>query len=184
MSENEFPIESSSRVAAVLDCYPELEDVLIGMAPPFKKLKNPFLRKSVAKVATLRQAAAVGGIPVDELVNRLRSVVGQTPIGLEDTGGAATYFLSRPNWFDTSKVVASIDERKDGDEDKMPIITVLQRANRLQPEEILELITTFLPAPGIDIMKAKGFLFWSIQENPELVRTYFSKPVQECKDEG
>ena len=34
--------------------YPELEEVLIGLAPPFKKLKNPLLRKSVAKIATIK----------------------------------------------------------------------------------------------------------------------------------
>ncbi|MBT4095990.1 MAG: DUF1858 domain-containing protein, partial [Nitrospinaceae bacterium] len=60
-----FPIEPSSKVGELLEHYPELEDVLIGMAPPFKKLKNPLLRKSVGKVATLRQAAAVGRISVE-----------------------------------------------------------------------------------------------------------------------
>ena len=51
---NDFPIEPVTKIAALLDHYPELEDVLIGMAPPFKKLKNPILRKSVAKVASLQ----------------------------------------------------------------------------------------------------------------------------------
>ena len=48
-------ITSSTKVAALLEEYPELEDVLMAMAPPFKKLRNPFLRKSVAKVASLGQ---------------------------------------------------------------------------------------------------------------------------------
>ena len=56
---NQLPIDESTKVAALLDSYPELEDVLIGIAPPFKKLRNPILRRSVAKVASLRQAAAV-----------------------------------------------------------------------------------------------------------------------------
>jgi hypothetical protein len=56
---------------------------------------------------------------------------------------------------------------------------VLPAATRLQQTEILELITTFLPAPGIDIMKGKGFLVWSVQEEPELIRTYFTKPTPE-----
>ena len=53
-------ITSTTKVADLLKSYPELEDVLIAMAPPFKKLKNPVLRRSVAKLATLQQAAAVG----------------------------------------------------------------------------------------------------------------------------
>ncbi len=177
MTDDGLPIMPSTKVAALLDRHPQLEDVLIEMAPPFRKLKNPILRKSVAKVASLRQAAAVGRVPVEELVNRLRAAVGQQPLAPEDLGDTVSYFAEQPDWFDRAKIVASIDERVSGDEDKMPIATVTQKAARLQPGEILELITTFLPAPGIDIMREKGYLVWSEQEEPELIRTYFSTPT-------
>jgi len=181
MSEKDLPIIPSTKVAALLDSYPELEDVLIGIAPPFKKLKNPMLRRGVAKVASLRQVAAVGRVPVDEVVNRLRTAVGQEAIAVEEAGGTASYFTSQPNWFDRTRVVASIDERKRGasDPDRMAITRLLPAANRLQQAEIVELITTFLPAPGIDVMKGKGFLAWSLQEEPELIRSYFTRPVSE-----
>ena len=172
----EFPIEPSSKVGELLERYPELEDVLIGMAPPFKKLKTPFLRKSVGKVATLRQAAAVGRISVESLVNRLRVAVGQKPITLGETENWDGYFSDQPEWFDRSKVVASIDESGSVDSDKMALVSVAREASRLGPEEILDLITTFLPAPGIDIMRNKGFLVWPVEEGPELVKTYFVRP--------
>ncbi len=176
MSDQNFSIIPSTKVGALLDHYPEIEDVLIGIAPPFKKLKNPILRKSVAKVASLQQAAAVARIPVTELVNKLRAAVGQEPIASKDVGDTISYFESQADWFDRTKIVASIDERESSDEDKMPLVTLLQKATILQQTEIVELITTFLPAPGIDIMKKKGFLVWSEQEEPDLIRTYFSKP--------
>ena len=72
MTDADFPILPSTRVGALLDRYPQLEDVLIALAPPFKKLKNPLLRKGVARVASLRHAAVVGGMSAGELVNRLR----------------------------------------------------------------------------------------------------------------
>lgn len=176
MRDRNFPILPSTKVGTLLDLYPELEDVLIGFAPPFKKLKNPILRKAVAKVASLQQVAAVGGVSVHELVNKLRASVGQETLALEEqVSGRDSYFSKRPDWFDFTKIVAFIDERG-SDPDKMPITTMLQEAARLQPAEILELVTTFLPAPGIDIMKKKGLLVWSVQEQPELIRTYVSKP--------
>jgi hypothetical protein len=178
MPADDFPIEPSTKVAALLDRYPELEGVLIAMAPPFKKLMNPILRRSVAKVASLRQAAAAARLPVHELVNRLRAEVGQEAIPSEDAAGTDSYFSSQPDWFDRTKIVASVDEREASDPDKMTVVTVLQRATSLQQTEILELITTFLPAPGIDIMKRKGFLVWSVQEKSGLIRTYFSKPAR------
>ncbi len=54
MSRSNIEITPSVTVYALLEAYPELEEVLIGIAPPFKKLKNPFLRRSVAKVATIK----------------------------------------------------------------------------------------------------------------------------------
>ncbi len=177
MTDDDFPIEPSTKVAALLDHYPELEEFLIEIAPPFKKLTNPLLRKSVAKVASLQQAAAVGRMPVAELVNRLRAEVGQEAIAWEDAGETASYFTSRPDWFDRAKVVASIDE-SETDEDKMTLIVVNEKAGRLQESEIVELVTTFLPAPGIDVMKKRGFLVWSVQEEPDLIRTFFSKPAR------
>lgn len=176
MSTN-FSIEPSTKVAALLDHYPELEDVLIGIAPPFKKLKNPFLRKSVAKVASLRQAAAVGGVSLPDLINTLRSAVGQDPITTDESGDRESYFESQPEWFDESKIRASIDEQS-ADQTKMPLTVILKEAAQMEEGEIIELTTDFLPAPGIDILKNKGLLVWSMEEETGIVRTYISKPLK------
>jgi len=173
-TSHDFPILPSTKVAALLDRYPQLEEILIGLAPPFRKLRNPLLRKGVAKVASLKQVAAVGGMAVEDLVNQLRAAVGQKAIASEHADKPISYFSDQPEWFTSSKVVISIDERA-VKQDKMPIVVVLQEATHLRPGEMLELITTFLPAPGIAIMKRKGLRVWSVQEGPELIRTYVSK---------
>lgn len=175
MPETDFPILPSTRVGALLDRYPQLEDVLINLAPPFKKLKNPLLRKGVSRVASLQHAAVVGGISVSELVNKLRAAVGQSGVAAEDFPDTASYFPDQPDWFDAAKIVASIDERA-ADPNKMPIASVLEAVARLHSTEIMELITTFIPAPGIDILKRKGFLVWSVRGDGTLVRTYVLRP--------
>ena len=174
LEQNEL-IEASTKVAALLERYPQLEAVLIEMAPPFKKLRNPVLRRSVAKVASLRQAAAVARMPVDEIVNKLRAAVGQPPVASTDEPGDEAYLGEQPEWFDPSKVVASLDEVEVSD-DTMPLVSLLEAANALQMSEIVELKTTFLPAPGIDAMKNKGFLAWTYEVEPGVFRSYFSKP--------
>ena len=58
-------ITPKTKVAELLSTYPELEDVLVDMAPAFKKLKNPVLRRTIARVTSLQQAASVGEVPVD-----------------------------------------------------------------------------------------------------------------------
>ena len=173
--EDDRAFTPSTKVADLLAEYPELEDVLIGMAPPFRKLKNPVLRRSVAKVASLRQAAAVARLPVDEVINKLRAAVGQEAMMAEEPGQDSAYFTTQPDGFVPRRVVTSIDEREDATADEMPLKRVIHEATRLREGEVLELVTTFLPAPGIDIMKAKGFRVWPMEEEPGLIHTYFSK---------
>jgi len=176
--ESGFSIVPSTKVAALLDQYPHLEDVLIGLAPPFQKLKNPILRKTVARVASLQQVAAVGHMPVRDLVNKLRVAVGQPNLGSDEAPeDSASYFAPRPKWFSNSRIVATIDEKSCG-QDKMPVVTILQRLATLQPGDIVELITTFLPAPGIDILRKKNLLVWSEEDESKLIRTYVTKPGQ------
>jgi hypothetical protein len=156
----------------LLEHYPELEEVLIGIAPPFKKLKNPLLRRSVAKIASLRQVAAVGGLPVLELVNRLREAVGQALLTDDDQVEDAAYLAERPPWFDPEHIVDTFDTRTDPDEDTITIARLLPRAAHLAPGELAELVSTFLPAPGIDVLRGKGYRVWTVREGPDLFHTY------------
>ena len=72
MADDELQITPDTKIGALLEAYPQLEEKLIELAPAFRKLKNPILRKTVAKVTSIRQAARVGGVPVGEMVNQLQ----------------------------------------------------------------------------------------------------------------
>ena len=167
-------ITPETKVATLLEHFPELEEVLIGLAPPFKKLRNPVLRKSVAKVASLRQAAAVGRVPLEPMINLLRETVGQEPIEFETDDDESLYYSTQPSWFDEKRVAVSLVE-SEIDPDVMPLTPLMQTARGLNEGEIVELVTTYLPAPGIDIMRKKGFLVWSTEEE-NVIKTYFTKP--------
>jgi len=69
-------ITPQMKVGQLLDAYPELEDVLIGIAPEFARLRNPVLRQTVARVTSLQQAAQVGGVGLGDLIARLRAAAG------------------------------------------------------------------------------------------------------------
>jgi hypothetical protein len=108
MTAGNIEITPSTKVADLLDSYPEIEETLIGIAPPFKKLKNKFLRKSVAKVATIKHIASVGNVPINELINKLREAVGQSKTN--DFYEDENYFSGRPEWFSVDKISLSINE--------------------------------------------------------------------------
>jgi hypothetical protein len=163
----------STKVLDLLRVYLELEDTLVSIAPPFKKLKNPFLKKSVAKVATLKHISSVGNVPLDELINKIRETVGQST---SDTSHEdENYFPKKPDWFSSDKIIVSVNEDRLEDRDNMTLVTILQKAKNLKKDEIIELTTTFLPAPGIDAMKSKGYSVWAKKENNNIIKSYFKK---------
>jgi hypothetical protein len=174
MSDDSLQIHPSTKVAQLLDAYPELEDVLIRMAPPFKKLKNPILRKSVAKVATLKQAAIAGRLDLSFMINQLREAVGQPLLDSTETISEEDYLGAAPDWFDKSCVASSIDDRA-GDSDEMAISRILKALKDLDDRQVVELTTTFLPAPGIDAARNKSLLTWTVREEEQLYRTYFTR---------
>jgi hypothetical protein len=173
MTKNDIEISPSTTVHALLSEYPDLEDKLIALAPPFKKLRNPALRKSVAKIATLKNIAAVGNIPLTELINNINLEIGQ-PVSKEIYEDEV-YFTAKPDWFSADKVAVSLVEGEVGDKEKMTVVAVLREAKKLQKGEIIELTTIFLPAPGIDSMKAKGYSVWTRKGEGNIIRTYFMK---------
>lgn len=173
MAKKIIDIIPSITVHELLEAYPELEDVLIGIAPPFKKLKNPILRRSVAKIATIKHISSVGRVPLDELINKLRKAVGQTEN--IDSYEDEEYYQTKPDWFSADKISVSIDEDKLDDKDQMTLTVILKEARNVEKGEIIELVTTFLPAPGIDIMKSKGYSVWTTKEDNGIIKSYFLK---------
>ena len=65
-------ISPKTKVLQLIEAYPQLEDTLIDYVPAFRKLKNPILRNTVAKITTLQQAATIGNVKVEELINLFR----------------------------------------------------------------------------------------------------------------
>ena len=173
MSDEPLQIQPSTKVAQLLAAYPELEEVLIRMAPPFKKLKNPILRKSVAKVATLQQVAIVGRLDLSSMIDQLRQAVGLEPIEASESPSEEDYLGTAPDWFDESCVSKSIDDRA-GDSDEMAITRIVRVLKDLAEHQVIELTTTFLPAPGIDVARNRGLRTWTVQEQDELYKTYFT----------
>ncbi len=168
-----FSINPDTKVGALLDNFPELETVLIQMAPAFEKLRNPILRKTVAKVASLRQIALVGNVPLSELISKLRLAAGVE--GTETTFDESEAVVTEaPTWFDPSKIVKSFDARALIDAGENPLPQVLPFIQALKKGKILELITPFVPAPMIDLMKQKGYQIFKQKLDSGVVKTFFT----------
>ena len=170
MSEPKLVITARTRIKELLDAYPELEPVLIDLAPAFKKLKNPILRNTIARVTTIQQAAQIGEIPLDVIVNKLRGLTGQEPLDIEGKKAEAG---SRPAWAYENKATATLDARDLIASGGHPLSVVLQEASDLKQGDVYLLITPFYPAPLVDKLKDSGFLHWSEKIRSDLYHNYF-----------
>jgi len=147
-------VNPETRVRPLLDAHPELEDVLIGLSPEFRRLKNPILRRTVARVATLAQVAKVGGLPVPDLVNALRVALGQAAGGCdahvapdEPAWPAWAETAEAPSWLDADAVLAA---------GGTPVGQLAAAAAAATSGTILGLRAGFYPAPLVDTLLGKG----------------------------
>ncbi len=165
MTDQKPDILPATKVGQLLESYPDLEPVLIKLSPAFKKLKNPVLRKTVAKIATLAQAARIGKIPIRELINTLRDSAGLEQIAVEIDDAVTD--PNPPSWFKVEKVTKSLDGRPMLDAGEFPLSKVLEDLASIKPGELYKFIAPFLPIPLIEKVSTKGYDCWVGQENVE-----------------
>jgi hypothetical protein len=168
----ELIIAPKTKIAELIDAYPQLEQVLIGYVPAFEKLRNPLLRKTVARVTTLQQAAVIGGVQVEDLINRLRKEVGQDQFAGE---AAAAYTTERPGWFSEARVVAELDARGMLEAGEQPVNQVIAELQALDRGEIYRLLAPFMPAPLVDKASSLGISHWVTRSDGEEFVIYFCK---------
>ncbi|MCP4670914.1 MAG: DUF1858 domain-containing protein, partial [Desulfobacula sp.] len=160
------------KVLQLIEAYPKLEDVLIEYAPAFKKLKNPVLRKTVAKIATLQQAAAVGNVKVEDLINHLRKEVGQN---LYSGTSSTEYTTQKPDWFNEALIELKFNAKKMLATGEQPAHQIIADLDTMGKDKIYKLIAPFLPAPLIDKATSLKIRHWVEKINDEEFNVYFYK---------
>ena len=172
-----IPIHPQTKVGDLLREYPGIDEVLIGWVPAFSKLRNPILRKTVAKVATLEQAARVGGVEVRDLVRKLREAAGQdaAPVDLQTSLKGPPE--AEPAWVGAARVRVEIDADAMLERGVHPIGKVRESAAALEPGEIVRLLSSFRPEPLIATMRHGGFDVFSAPDAAGRHVTSIGRPI-------
>ncbi len=150
-------LSPATRIGPLLDAHPELEEVLISISPEFARLRNPLLRRTVARVATLEQAAKIGGVPVPELVGRLRQALGQASPEAESVPATEGADAPPPAWVVGAAPTAVLSAEEVLGSGRTPVAVVSARLAAAAPGEVVLLRAPFHPAPLIDAIRAKGY---------------------------
>jgi hypothetical protein len=169
---SELIITPRTKVLELIVAYPQLEDVLIEVLPAFKKLRSPILRKTVARITTLQQAAVVGNVEVEDLINQLRKEVGQDLFSGES---AAAYTTEEPDWFSEDRVVSEFNAKEMLAAGEQPVNQVMADLNQLDEGGIYKIVAPFVPAPLLDKASSLGLAHWINQTDDEEYAIYFSR---------
>jgi TusA-related sulfurtransferase len=147
-------INPETKVGELLDAYPEAESVLVELAPRFKALSNPVLRRTVARVTTLEQAARVGGIRVSAMIMALRGALGVGGDTIED--GEEWSGEEAPPWVRDAVPTAALDAGALLDAGTTPVGEASRRLAEMAGGQVLKIDSPFIPAPLVDALRAKG----------------------------
>jgi hypothetical protein len=145
-----------TRVLELLEGRPDLEASLIAFIPALGKLKNPVLRNTLAKVATLDHVSRVAGVPLPDLMAFLRSRLGEEAVPACTAAEKAPALQELPDWYDPAKVVLSIDVAAALASGEHPLNRVRKALAAAGPGGIVELRSAFEPAPLLDVMRGEG----------------------------
>lgn len=162
-------ITSRSKLLDVLKAYPQLEEQIIAVAPPFKNLRNPILRRTVAQLATLEQVAQVGQVDVGDLIGILCRAAGlaELPTAPRKAFVPPPRSADDPEWIEgaPAHVVDGVALLSDG---IVPVQRVNELLGALPAGAFILLITDFKPAPIIEAMeKARRKMYYKAPAGAE-----------------
>jgi len=167
-------ITLETKVADLLNNYDGMKDILIKINPKFKKLNNPVLRRTLAKIAGVKQAAVVGGMEPMDLLNQLREAVGQKPIMVDAAKNQEKRKENIPTWItEFPKEIIRANELLDkGDNPLAKSFNILRKINE---GEVLAIESDFRPEPLIEEFEKQGHEVYSQEVEAGKFLTYVKK---------
>jgi len=166
-------ITLETKIADLLNSREDMKDILIRINPKFKKLNNPVLRRTLAKIAGVKQAAVVGGMDPLDLLNQLRVAVGQTPV--EGNGGEVSVSDSQaPEWI-AGEVKEVIDANALLDAEENPLAKAYNILRTFKTGDMLVIEADFQPEPLIEEFEKAGHKVYCQKVDENKFVTYVQK---------
>ncbi len=168
-------ITLETKIAELLSDYPGMKETLIAINPKFKKLNNPVLRRTLARVASVKQAAIVGGMDPLDLLNRLRESVGQPPVDAAgETAASSNESQEKPVWT-SQEPAATLDANALLDAQKNPLAETGKALKKVGEGEFIALHSDFKPEPLIEEFQKAGREVYCEQKGENAFVTYVRK---------
>ena len=170
-----MPITPDTKIGDFLEAHPDQQEALIARIPEFAKLRNPILRRTVAKLATVDQAARIAGLPTAELVRFLRELAGESAAEPIVEGIPASESEARPDWAQPGRVRTAVDADVVLNAGEHPLARTRRALQGLAPGEVVQLLSPFRPEPLLAQFRQEGIPCWCEAEPGGRFRTWILK---------
>jgi hypothetical protein len=180
-----IPVTPLDTVSDVLSRDESLVEVLVQFAPHFAKLRNRALRRVMARLVTIEQAARIANVPADRLVRRLNEALGlSTEIAdaVPETPAPARDRAGQPVAHPTSAPIVELDVREDLRAGREPFSRIMSAVGGLCTNEVLLLRTIFEPAPLFGVLAKRGFASESHADAPDDWSSWFWRPESQASE--
>ena len=167
-------ISQDMRVSEMLKRHPETLEALVRFHPHFRMLRNPVLRKTMARLVTVAQAARVAGVAVEDLLLALNTAIGQRDAYLMQAPPARKAALvakaapaapasEKPAFLQNlpPERIRTLDVRSHLEAGEDPFHRIMAAVRELPREQVLHLVVPFEPLPLYEVMAQRGFRHWS-----------------------
>lgn len=172
-------IDGNTIVKTLLDAkQEEVINALIKLNKNFRKLRNPFLRKLLARRVRVADACKVANCTISDFLKAMQQIGFTIAETAEPASQAQATFTNPPE-----QLVTEFDVRPILAANQDPLKEILKKTQQLKKGEYLRIINTFEPTPLITLLNQKGFQSHSYFAEPELSITYFFKSNDQPENE-
>jgi uncharacterized protein (DUF2249 family) len=172
-------IAPTDRVSDVLARDESLVDVFVRYAPHFAKLRNRAMRRVMARLVTVEQAARTAGVPVEILLRDLNAAL-DAPVSASHGAHAIDGPPAEPapaagprSIADAVKLrhppnapIVDLDVCDDLRVGREPFSRIMAAVGALHAEDVLHLRAIFEPVPLFSVMERRGFVHESRENAP------------------
>jgi uncharacterized protein (DUF2249 family) len=196
MSSATLPVSPHDKLSDVLARDESLVEVFVRAAPHFSKLRNRAMRRVMARLVTVEQAARTANIPPERLVRDLNAA-----LGLVDDRPTIDVSAIAPNVAPSDErhpetaPVVELDVRDDLRHGREPFSRIMSAVAALRDDEVLHLRAIFEPAPLFAVLGKRGLAHesrshtaddWSVwfwrPRMPSVAETFAAPMVSETND--
>jgi len=171
-------VTKDTKIAKILKENSDAIETIASINKHFLKLKNPILRKVLASRVSIKEAAKIGNVSINEFLKRLEG------IGFKVSYENDTTILQEktPKIDSTKLELTTLDVRPTIESGADPFKEIMQAVKKLKKGETLKIINVFEPIPLIKILSDKGYKTWTDKIYDNEFHTYFTKEAASSKE--